>query len=95
MDVFITNDTGPMHLAAAVGTKTVCIFGPGDHWRFAPSVPGSRFRIVRKALPGCVVPCYKFSCGGPRCLSGISPEEVLAAASELLGAGAAKKEAGL
>ena len=84
MDVFITNDTGPMHLAAAAGAKTVCIFGPGDHWRFAPSVPENRKRVVRKDMPGCNIPCYKFDCGNPACLEGISPAEVLAAAGELL-----------
>ncbi|HCC47232.1 MAG TPA: asparagine synthase (glutamine-hydrolyzing) [Elusimicrobia bacterium] len=84
MDVFITNDTGPMHMAAAVGTKTVCIFGPGDHWRFAPSVPGEKKRVIRKDMPGCETPCYKFHCPNPVCLTAITPEEVLAAAEDLL-----------
>jgi asparagine synthase (glutamine-hydrolysing) len=83
-EVFITNDTGPMHMAAAVGAKTVCIFGPGDHWRFAPSVPGSRTRMIRKDTPGCEVPCYRSNCPTPACLTSITPEEVLAAAEELL-----------
>ncbi|MDD2805448.1 MAG: asparagine synthase (glutamine-hydrolyzing) [Elusimicrobiales bacterium] len=85
MDVFITNDTGPMHLAAAVGAKTVCIFGPGDHWRFAPSVPEARKRIVRKDMPGCETPCYKFHCPNPICLEAVTPQDVLAAAEELIG----------
>jgi asparagine synthase (glutamine-hydrolysing) len=85
MDIFITNDTGPMHIAAAVGTKTVCIFGPGDHWRFAPSVPEDRLRVVRKDVPGCEIPCYKFKCGDPACLEAVTPQDVLAAAGELLG----------
>ncbi|OGS08650.1 MAG: asparagine synthase (glutamine-hydrolyzing) [Elusimicrobia bacterium RIFOXYA12_FULL_51_18] len=84
MDVFITNDTGPMHIAAAAGTKTVCIFGPGDHRRFSPSVPEARRRVVRKDIPGCCIPCYKFKCRNPECLDIISPEEVLAATEELL-----------
>jgi len=83
-DVFITNDTGPMHIAAAVGARTVCIFGPGDHWRFAPSVPPERRRVVRKDTPGCEVPCYKFHCPNPVCLTGITAEEVFAAAKEFL-----------
>jgi asparagine synthase (glutamine-hydrolysing) len=84
MDVFITNDTGPMHIAAAAGARTVCIFGPGDYRRFAPSVPEARRRVVRRDVPGCAVPCYKFDCANPECLGGITPEEVLAAAAELL-----------
>lgn len=35
-DVFIGNDSGPMHLAAAVGTKTIGLYGPGDPRRFGP-----------------------------------------------------------
>lgn len=83
-DVFITNDTGPMHVAAAVGAKTVCIFGPGDHWRFSPSVPESRKKLVRKDTPDCEIPCYKAHCPNPACLTSITPEEVMAAAEELL-----------
>ncbi|OGR80201.1 MAG: asparagine synthase (glutamine-hydrolyzing) [Elusimicrobia bacterium GWC2_64_44] len=85
LDVFITNDTGPMHLAAAAGARTVCIFGPGDHWRFAPSVPEDRRRVLRKDVPGCEVPCYKFDCANPACLEAVAPAEVLAAAAELIG----------
>ena len=87
LDLFITNDTGPMHLAAAVGTKTVCIFGPGDYWRFAPSVPEDKKRVVRKDIPGCEFPCYKFDCKNPICLDSISPEDVLAAAADFLEGG--------
>lgn len=84
LDVFITNDTGPMHIAAAVGVKTVCIFGPGDHWRFSPSVPEARRRVVRKDIPGCEMPCYKFDCDNPACLEAVTPRDVFAAALELL-----------
>ncbi len=83
-DVFITNDTGPMHIAAAAGARVVCIFGPGDHRRFAPSVPEERRRVLSHNVPGCRVPCYKFNCACPACLEAISPAEVLAAAEELI-----------
>jgi ADP-heptose:LPS heptosyltransferase len=82
--VFITNDTGPMHLAAAVGTKVVALFGPGDVERFTPSVPGDRFRIVRTDEVTCKRPCYKFTCDDPRCLMSISPQQVMTAVGELL-----------
>lgn len=84
MDVFISNDTGPMHIAAAVGVRTVCIFGPGDHWRFAPAVPEDKKRIVRRDIPDCNIPCYKFDCKNPVCLGSINPEEVLIAAIDIL-----------
>jgi len=84
LDVFITNDTGPMHIAAAAGARTVCVFGPGDHRRFSPSVSAADKRVVRKDIPGCNIPCYKFNCPAPECLKIITPAEVLAAAGELL-----------
>ncbi len=85
MDVFITNNTGPMHLAAAVGARTVCIFGPGDHVRFAPSVPEKRRRILSKGAPDCETPCDKPECDTMACFAAIPAHDVLAAAEELLG----------
>ena len=40
-------DSGPLHLAAATGTQTVVLFGPGDHVRFGPWGPPERHRIIR------------------------------------------------
>lgn len=84
MDAFIANDTGPMHLAAAVGTKVVAIFGPGDVVRYAPSVPTDKYRIVRRDNVQCRRPCYKYECSEPICLRSISADEVLSALKELL-----------
>ena len=52
-DIFIGNDSGPMHLAAAVGTRTIGLFGPGDPERFAPV--GEKCWTIRKKLdcPPC------------------------------------------
>ncbi len=85
MDVFITNNTGPMHLAAAVGARTVCIFGPGDHRRFAPAVPENRRRMLCKEAANCEIPCDKEECDVMTCFAAISANDVLAAAAELLG----------
>ena len=48
--VFITGDTGPMHLAAAVGTPTVAVFGPSDPARYAPHLDASSRRAHRSAV---------------------------------------------
>ena len=45
LDLFVTGDTGPMHLANAVGTPIVAVFGPSDPARYAPR--GPRDRVVR------------------------------------------------
>ena len=85
--VFISADTGPMHLAAAVGTPLVALFGPSDPARYAPRTSGSR--IVRIDLP--CSPCNRIRlpperCRGhvPDCLDGITVDDVLAAVRESL-----------
>ena len=87
--IFITGDTGPMHLAAAVGTPVLAIFGPSLPTRYAPLVEPSR--IVRIDLP--CSPCNRLRHPPPECvghipdsLAGIEAAQVLAAAHELLGA---------
>ena len=74
LDVFLTGDTGPMHLAAAVGTPVVAVFGPSDPVRYAPRDP--MHRIVRVDLP--CSPCNRIRrpperCTGhtPDCLTGV------------------------
>lgn len=84
--VVITGDTGPMHLAAAVGAPTVAVFGPSMPWRYAPI--GTRHRIVRIDLP--CAPCNRIRqpparCQGhtPDCLAGVTVDAVVAAALAL------------
>ncbi|HUI31077.1 MAG TPA: glycosyltransferase family 9 protein, partial [Candidatus Acidoferrales bacterium] len=80
-DLLICNDSGLMHLAAAVGTPVVAIFGPTDYTKFAPL--GDRHRIVRKDFE--CSPCYKMdgdwmvrNCPYEyRCLNSIGVEDVL------------------
>ena len=90
LDVYITGDTGPMHLAAAVGTPVVAIFGPSDPARYAPSHPVHR--VVRIDLP--CAPCNRIRlpparCTGvtPDCLRGVSVDAVYHAATAALAAG--------
>jgi ADP-heptose:LPS heptosyltransferase len=86
-ELMITGDTGPMHLASAVGTPIVAVFGPSDPARYAPR--GPRDRIVRIDLP--CAPCNRIRlpparCTGttPDCLALVTPEMVLAAAVSVL-----------
>jgi ADP-heptose:LPS heptosyltransferase len=46
-DLVVGVDSGPLHLAAATGVRTVVLFGPGDHRRFGPWGPPERHRVVR------------------------------------------------
>jgi lipopolysaccharide heptosyltransferase II len=82
LDVVVTGDTGPMHVAAAVGTPVVAVFGPSDPARYAPTHP--MHRVVRIDLP--CSPCNRIRrppdrCVGhiPDCLTGIDVAMVHAA----------------
>jgi ADP-heptose:LPS heptosyltransferase len=85
--VFITGDTGPMHLAATVGTPVVAVFGPSAPHRYAPTGPADR--VVRVDL--ACSPCNRIRqppsrCSGhtPDCLLAVSADAVFAAALAVL-----------
>jgi ADP-heptose:LPS heptosyltransferase len=86
-DLLITGDTGPMHLAFAVGTPIVAVFGPSDPQRYAPRGPLDR--VVRVDLP--CAPCNRIRlpparCRGttPDCLALVSSDAVFEAAAGVL-----------
>jgi ADP-heptose:LPS heptosyltransferase len=85
--LLLTGDTGPMHLAAAVGTPVVAVFGPSMPWRVAPLArrPSHRPRgpAVQPVQPD---PAAPERCVGhtPDCLVGVTTEMVVAAGRDLL-----------
>jgi len=92
-DFMITNDSGPMHLASAVDTPVVAVFGPTDPERNPPMKIGAVHRIVRTELP--CSPCHVFGTSDKsfhctdakvhrRCLTGLTPELVLLHARSIL-----------
>jgi heptosyltransferase-2 len=79
--LMVTNDSGPMHVAAALGVPIVAIFGPTDHTTTYPWA--KRYRIVRKDVE--CAPCLKRQCPTDhRCMKEITAEDVLMAARQLL-----------
>jgi len=81
--LLITNDSGPMHIAAAVQTPTVAIFGPTD-WNV--TYPYSPHAVVVRQSPDCA-PCFLRECPiDHRCMRDITAEEVARAARALLDA---------
>jgi|WetSurMetagenome_2_1015567.scaffolds.fasta_scaffold30479_2 heptosyltransferase II len=88
--LFVGNDSGPMHIAAAVGAKVVAVFGPGAPWKTAPYLPPERHRTVYAAFPCSPCrqafwrDCKPSAAGKPPCLEAISPGTVLEACAELL-----------
>lgn len=83
LDIFITNDSGPMHVAAAYQVPTVAIFGPTRYletsqWMNKKSV------IVRHDMP--CAPCMKRECplGHHECMKNITSNEVIEAVKSLI-----------
>lgn len=77
-NLFISNDTGPMHLAVAMKVPTIGIFGGGVYQAYGTYPPESGFIAIRKDI-SCS-PCYhKPRCSVPECLDKITVEEVLQA----------------
>lgn len=81
-DLMITVDSGPMHIAAAVGTPVLALFGATDPARTGPLGPGC---VLHRRLP--CSPCLQRRCAIAdtlRCMRDIDVPEVLAAARRLL-----------
>jgi exopolysaccharide biosynthesis WecB/TagA/CpsF family protein len=89
-DLFIGAESGVMHLAAAVGTPAVAIFGPGNPAAWGPWTPFGKSIVVRSA-PECS-PCsyirhtvgLREGCPARTCIRMVTPEDVLAAARKIL-----------
>ena len=98
LDLFITGDTGPMHLADAVGSRGVAIFGPSDPRRYRPEHSDYR-TVVRKEV--YCSPCNMIrkptkECSRPEaaeCIAGISVDRVMEAALAQLDRASARSNA--
>ena len=86
-DLLVTNDTGPAHVAAAVGCPVVVIFGPTNPVTTRPFSASAE--VVRRP-PDCA-PCMLRDCPiDHRCMTAVTPEAVYARALERLGAEVAR-----
>ncbi len=83
-DAVLTNDSGPMHLAAALGTSVIVPFGSTSPELTGPGLPGDgRHRILRAPAP--CSPCFRRTCPIDfRCMTGISVEAVATAVRDSL-----------
>lgn len=90
--LLLTNDTGAMHVAAALDTPVLAVFGPTDAEATGPL--GCRSRVVREPVP--CSPCLLRECPiDHRCMTGVSVEQVLRAAGDLLEAARGSRFAAL
>ena len=72
--LFITNDTGPMHIAVALGTPTIALFSATGEENIEPYRSVSTFTVISKSKP--CKECISKACEKPVCMEQISPEEV-------------------
>jgi heptosyltransferase II len=88
--MFIGCDSGPMHVAAAMGTPVLAIFGPGTAAKTAPFVDPRRYRVVTRSFPcspcsqSFFRECEPAPSGKPWCIEEITVEHALEAAADLL-----------
>jgi heptosyltransferase II len=82
--VAVSNDSGLLHVAAAVGTPSIGVFGPTSPWHWAPLNPLAATIETTTELP--CRPCHKPTCRliHHRCMRDIAPEQVLAATRRAL-----------
>ncbi len=78
--VVVTNDSGPMHIAAALGRPTVAIFGPTNPQRTGPY--GQLDHVLQSKLP--CLPCYKRRCAELTCMNDITTDQVMAMIAKVL-----------
>jgi heptosyltransferase-2 len=78
--IFVTNDSGAMHIASAAGTPTVAVFGATDHTGTGPTGPLSR--VIREPVE--CAPCLLRECPiDHRCMTRVTPERVVASALDV------------
>lgn len=75
----VSPDSGPMHLAQAVGTPTIALFGPADSAFTGPT--GEKNIVLKKEIE--CSPCKVYDCSHISCMKAISVEDVLSAVEEM------------
>lgn len=81
-NLFISADSGPMHIAVSLGVPTIALFGPTSPEITGPIGKG-KVKVIQKDV-GCEIPCYKVDCQDSRCMKAINTEDVLEAVREII-----------
>jgi ADP-heptose:LPS heptosyltransferase len=83
LDLFISADSGPLHIANSVGAKKIiALFGPTDIAVTGP-YPQDNVMILQKDT-GCKIPCYAVDCKNNRCMKSITVDEVMNTIRDLI-----------
>lgn len=79
--IVISGDSGPLHIARAVGADVIALFGPTSPELTGPYGEGS-YSVIQKDV-GCRTPCYNAECSDNKCMKAISVEDVLEAVKKI------------
>ncbi len=82
MNLVVVNDSGPLHMAVALGVPVVTMFGPTDPKRTGPY--GAGHQVLSSVMDCC--PCFGKDCGLPtvECMGRITPDQVMVAVRSVL-----------
>jgi ADP-heptose:LPS heptosyltransferase len=80
--LLISPDSGPVHIASALGVPTVVLFGPGEYVRYRPYGNAEKTIVIKKEIE--CSPCFKNVCRNNKCMKLIAPEEIFEAVKQLL-----------
>jgi ADP-heptose:LPS heptosyltransferase len=83
MELLVTNDTGAMHMAVALKTKTLSLFCPTNDWGTGPVQDLHLHHVTKKGVT--CNPCITKKCGRPFCMDQIQVDEVFHSAKDSLG----------
>ncbi|GAX59741.1 ADP-heptose:LPS heptosyltransferase [Candidatus Scalindua japonica] len=78
--LFIGGDTGPLHIASIMNIPVVGIYGPKDPITYGPY--NGKAIVIKKDIP--CSPCRKRTCGDPKCMTTIIPDDVFCGVERLL-----------
>ncbi|RPH49802.1 MAG: glycosyltransferase family 9 protein [Desulfobacteraceae bacterium] len=78
--LLVCTDTGPMHIAAAMGCRVVALFGPTAPLRTGPY--GTGHRVIRSGID--CSPCFKKECKDPKCMKVITVNAVIDAVRSII-----------
>lgn len=78
----LSNDSGPIHLAASQGAKIIGLYGPTRADLTGPILQNKGVLLQKDV--GCEIPCYFKSCNARFCLEWLTPEEVFAESVKIL-----------
>lgn len=83
LHLFITNDTGPMHMGVAMKTPTIGIFGSGNWRALGNYPPETNFMMARKEI-NCALPCFNMKCMTRACFEAVTTDDVAKTADVLI-----------